>query len=375
MKEFVESFRKMMDYGFLGVYKRQKMSEENVKTRFVAALTKACGIGAFLNLKYELIKDGAPILPQTENQLFKMFELPLAEIINDLPEKYRCTVIESTNYYDVEALLESTGKGKVIITEEGYIMLTENKLHASKDEMDQISEYNGQVIYEELCKGDYVKNRHFLERAENVYIPENAISQSDEQAKLIKAYPELFRMCYVRNTRANLYRCKRCGMVLRENKIGVFSCVSQKCNAQLDKKIEIEMHGPGWVMNDIAARNIYYPGQLEQAIKKIIEAGKEIGTVEQYELWPGKHEGIYDTWDFKVQMNNGRILLVDAKDVENPHWIINDRREFLDGAEFIYVVPDDKSKIYLNQINDHKSFVGKAQCIRVKELKKLIGVK
>ena len=75
MKEFVESFRKMMDYGFLGVYKRQKMSEENVKTRFVAALTKACGIGAFLNLKYELIKDGAPILPQTENQLFKMFEL------------------------------------------------------------------------------------------------------------------------------------------------------------------------------------------------------------------------------------------------------------------------------------------------------------
>ena len=327
MKEFVESFRKMMDYGFLGVYKRQKMSEENVKTRFVAALTKACGIGAFLNLKYELIKDGAPILPQTENQLFKMFELPLAEIINDLPEKYRCTVIESTNYYDVEALLESTGKGKVIITEEGYIMLAENKLHASKDEMDQISEYNGQVIYEELC------------------------------------------------TRANLYRCKRCGMVLRENKIGVFSCVSQKCNAQLDKKIEIEMHGPGWVMNDIAARNIYYPGQLEQAIKKIIEAGKEIGTVEQYELWPGKHEGIYDTWDFKVQMNNGRILLVDAKDVENPHWIINDRREFLDGAEFIYVVPDDKSKIYLNQINDHKSFVGKAQCIRVKELKKLIGVK
>ena len=165
------------------------------------------------------------------------------------------------------------------------------------------------------------------------------------------------------------------GMVLRENRIGVFSCVSQKCNAQLDKKIEIEMHGPGWVMNDIVARNIYYPGQLEQAIKKIIEEGKEIGTVEQYELWPGKHEGIYDTWDFKVQMNNGRILLVDAKDVENPHWIINDRREFLDGAEFIYVVPDDKSKIYLNQVNDHTNCVGKVQCLRVKELKKLIGVK
>ena len=97
--------------------------------------------------------------------------------------------------------------------------------------------------------------------------------------------------------------------------------------------------------------------------------------MEQYELWPGKYEGIYDTWDFKVQMNNGRILLIDAKDVENPHWIINDKREFLEGAEFIYVVPDDKSKIYMNQINDHASCVGKVQCLRIKELKKLIEVK
>ncbi len=375
MKEFLENFSKMIDYGFLGVYRRQKMSEENVETRFVPALAKACGIGALLNLKYELFKDGKRILPETEFQIFKMFELPLEAIIDDLPEKYRDAVVESTSYYDVEALLEGTGNGKVIITEEGYIMLAESKLHASKDEMDQISEYNGQLIYEELCKGDYVKNRHFLEREENVYIPENAITQSEEQAKLIKAYPELFRMCYVKNTRTSLYRCKRCGMVLRENRIGVFSCVSKKCNAQLDKKIEIEMHGLGWVMSDIVARNIYYPGRLEQEIKEILEAGKEIGTVEQYTLWPGKYEGIYDTWDFKVQMNNGRTLLVDAKDVEHPHWIINDTREYLEGAEFIYIVPDDKTKIYLNQINDHASCAGKVQCLRVKELKKLIGVK
>ena len=375
MKEFVENFSKMMDYGFLGVYRRQKMSEENVQTRFVAALAKACAIGAFLNLKYELYKDGEPILPQTEYQIFRMFELPLKEIIDDLPEKYRRAVKERTNYFHVEALLERIGNGKVIITEEGYIMLAESKLHASKDEIDQISEYNGQLIYEELCKGDYVKNRHFLECGENVYIPGNLFSQSEEQTKLRRAYPELFNMCYVKNTRTSLYRCKRCGMVLRENKIGVFSCVSQKCNAQINKKKEIEMHGPGWVMNDIVARNIYYPGQLEQRIKKILETGKEIGTVEQYELWPGKYEGIYDTWDFKVQKNNGRILLIDAKDVENPHWIINDKREFLEGAEFIYVVPDDKSKIYMNQINDHASCVGKVQCLRIKELKKLIEVK
>ena len=375
MKEFVENFKKIIDYGFLGVYRRQKLSEENLETRFVPTLAKACGIGAFLNFKYELIKDGKGILPETEFQIFKMFELPLAEIIDNLPQKYREAVVEGTSYYHIDALLESIGNGKVIITHEGYIMLGEIRLHESKDKMDQISEYNGQLIYEELCKGNYVENRYFLEREENVYIPENAIAQSEEQAKFIKAYSELFRMCYVKNTRTSLYRCKRCKMVLRENKIGVFSCVSKKCNEQLDKKIEIEMHGPGWVMNDVVARNIYYPGQLEQKIKAILEIGKEKGTVEQYMLWPGKNEGIYDTWDFKVKMNNGRTLLIDAKDVENNHWIINDKREYLEGAEFIYVVPNDKSKVYLNQINNHINCKGKVQCLRLKELKNLIGVK
>lgn len=375
MKEFIEHFSKMIDYGFLGVYKRQKLSEENVETRFVPALTKACAIGVFLNLKYELFKDGKGILPETEFQLFKMFELPLAEIINLLPQRYICVIVENSNYYGIPALIESTGNGKVIITEDGYLMLGESKLCASKDEINQIGEYNGQLIYEELCKGDYVKNRQFLEDKRNVYISQNAIAQSEEQSKFIKAYPELFRMCFDKNTRVELYRCKRCGMVLRENRIGVFSCVSKKCNAQLEEKIKIEMHDPGWVMNDIAARNIYYPGQLEQKIKQILEAGKAEGTVEKYTLWPGKYEGRYDTWDFMVNMSNGRILVIDAKDVEHPHWIITDSREYLEGADFIYVVPDDKTKIYVNQINDHVSCRGKIQCLRVKELKKLIGVK
>lgn len=375
MKEFIERFSKMIDYGFLGVYKRQKLYEECVETRFVPTLTKACAIGAFLNLKYELFKDGNGILPETEFQLFKMFEFPLAEIINLLPHQYIDALVENSNYYSVPALIENTGNGRVIITEDGYLMLGDRKLYASKDEINQIGEYSGQLIYEELCKGDYVKNRQFLECKENVYISENAITQSEEQSKFIKTYPELFEKCFEKNTRVGLYRCKRCGMVLRENRIGVFSCVSKKCNAQLEEKIEIEMHGPGWVMNDIAARNIYYPGQLEQKIKQILETGKIGGTVEKYTLWPGKYEGRYDTWDFMVYMSNGRVLVIDAKDVEHPHWIITDPREYLEGADFIYVVPDDKSKTYVNQINDHVSCRGKIQCLRVKEFKKLIGVK
>ena len=54
-------------------------------------------------------------------------------------------------------------------------MLGESRLYTSKDQVDQMGEYNGQLIYEELCKGDYVRNRQFLECAENVYIPCDAM--------------------------------------------------------------------------------------------------------------------------------------------------------------------------------------------------------
>ena len=122
MNEFVEKFSKMIDYGFLGIYRRQKLSDEAVETRFVPALTKACGIGAFLNLKYNLTKDGNRILPETEFELFKMFQYPLSELIDILPDKYRCAVIEMTNYYGVETLFEESEKGKGIITEDGVFL-------------------------------------------------------------------------------------------------------------------------------------------------------------------------------------------------------------------------------------------------------------
>lgn len=375
MKEFVEKFKKMVDYGFLGIYRRQKLDEESVKTRFVPALTKACGIGAFLNCKYLLSKDGKKVLPETEFNMFKMFQYPLSEVIDAFPEKLRNAVIENTSYYGIEALFEESEKGKGVITEDGYLMLGNSKLYASKDKTDQMSEYDGQMIYEELCKGDYARNRNFLECAKNVYIPENEIHQSEDQKQFKKANQELFDMCYQKNNRVSLYRCKRCGMVLRENKSGVFSCVSKKCNAQLDKKTEIEMQGPGWIMNDIAARNIYYPGRLEQEIKKILEQGIENGMVREYILWPGKREGIYDTWDFKVYMKDGQVILMDAKDVEHPHWIITDSREYVKGADFWYIVPNDKSKTYVDQIKNHSACAGKIDCLRVKELKRFMGVK
>lgn len=38
-------------------------------------------------------------------------------------------------------------------------------------------------------------------------------------------------------------------------------------------------------------------------------------------------------------------------------------------AKFLYVVPNDKKKSYITQINQHDECIGKVQCIRLKELK------
>ena len=74
-------------------------------------------------------------------------------------------------------------------------------------------------------------------------------------------------------------------------------------------------------------------------------------------------------------MKDGQVILMDAKDVEHPHWIITDSREYVKGADFWYIVPNDKSKTYVDQIKNHSACAGKIDCLRVKELKRFMGVK
>ncbi len=375
MQEFSAEFSKMVNYGFLGIYRRLSIPEEDLQTRFVPALTKACGIGAYLNFKYNLKEAERRILPETEREMFKMFEMPLEEIINKLPQELINQIQEETDLYGIGALFESIDDGKGVLTEDGYEMRSNRAIYKSINCLEQMGEYDGQQIFEELCKGEYREKRVFLENPDNVYIPDNSIYQSDTQQKFIKSFPDLFERCYQPNRRLSIYRCKRCGMILREPRLGVFLCVSKKCNQFLDEKVEVEMHGAGRIMNDVTARNIFYPGQLERSIKEVLDVAIKKGTVDRYELWPGKYEGIYDTWDFKVYLKDGRIWLLDAKDVENPHWIIIDKREFLKNADFIYIVPNDKPKVYLEQINNNTRCLNEARCIRVKDLKKILEVK
>lgn len=371
MQEFSEQFLRMVDYGFLGLYRRLSASEGLPGETFIPALARACAIGAFLNLQYGLRTGGGGGLPETEFEMFRMFMEPMDHTIERLPEELAEQVRSETYYQGIGPLCEEIEPGKVILTEDGYEMLSNQVIHNAVKSTDPLGEYMAQKIFEELCRGDYVKKRSFLEDPENVYIPDNRIHQTEAQTSFKKQYPELFRLCYQENLRTPLYRCKRCGMILHESKPGIFSCISKKCNPYIEKRTEQKLDVKGYILNDAAARSIYYPGRLEREIEKVLEWAKEQNIVVQYEKWPGRYEGEYDTWDFKVQLANGKLWLLDGKDVENPHWIIMDQRELLEGAEFIYVVPDDRDRHYLDQINNHKKMAD-AMCVRVRRLKKML---
>ena len=192
-----------------------------------------------------------------------------------------------------------------------------------------------------------------------------------EQMDFIDAFPELFSLCYQKSLRSVIYRCDKCGAILRERQPGVFSCVSKKCKNDPDKKKPVETNFSGWILNDVATRYIYIPGRLEMAIKDILEQGTANGRILSFVLWPGKTGACPDTWDFKVEFSNGDTWVIDAKDIENPRWIIEDKREYLpQPGKFVYVVPNDRSKSYLETINQNSN--GKYRCMSLNQLRDIV---
>ena len=373
-ESLIDNLKKMMDYGMLGVYRRKQLIDEHSDIKTVPALIKACSMGAWLNRKYKLFdKDGNGILPQTESELFLMFEHPVAEMIDGLPEPYRTQATSDVTYYGTDELIDD-GDNDIIITEDGYMVLEINAIAAAKDKVEQINEYDEYNIYQNMNESNYVDKRLFIISGDNDYISVQDLLVNEDKRRFKENYPELFQLVYKRNERTDLYRCYHCGMILKERKAGDFSCVSKECNRYLDKKIKMDTTS-GWIMRDVVVQSIRYPGQLEIKIKDVLEKAIEKGTVKSYDIWPGKWEGTNDTWDFRVYMSNGSILLLDAKNVTNLYWIINDKREYMDGAKFWYVVPDSKEKRYVDIINENIAYDGIAGCLKVRELKKMLGVK
>ena len=156
-------------------------------------------------------------------------------------------------------------------------------------------------------------------------------------------------------------------MVLRELADGTLYCVSDRCAkktkgfAEYD---EVDINDEIVVLRENIARYIYYPGLLEQKIKKIL-GENSIKPI----MWPKK-----DTWDFEFDFN-GVKWAIDAKDVKNPMYIINDianKEKIKDEYDkVIYVVPSDKRKEYLRVINDSIKNKQKFQCITLAEFRRL----
>lgn len=344
----------------------------------IPALRRACANGAFLNCKFGLYQNGQHILPQTEWELFNIFEIPLAELIDQLPTEYSKEIKEETKLYFIEALVEciDTEKCRFAITDQGYFVMSNNiKIRKSVKNKNPLREYHSQKIIENMFEQDYVTKRLFLINEANVYIPCNKIDQTEEQKKFIDSYEDLVKLCYTKNSsnKNKIYLCKNCGMVLKQDESGNFKCITKECNKKIDEREEINI-SQALIMNDFVAKCIYQPGILENNIRNILDKLKKSSIVLDYDIYPGENQSTYDTWDFRVKLVNEKVYLIDAKDHENVNYIIHDRIPHMEeGSKLLYVVPNKKPKNYLKRINEH--FIKRKEniiCIRLNELEKVL---
>lgn len=372
---FAKDLELVVECAFMGLYHRLDQGENDPDLKkFSTLIAKACSLSSFLNFSYGLEFNHKRLLPETEWEMLNMLEFPLNDIIDKLPEPLKQEVYNETHLIRLDALFEIVNKdGTTIdITDDGYELLGYAHIAAALNSTNPISESLSHKIFHALLEsGNYEKCRFFLEDRANAYIKDNRIDMEPEQMEFIDAFPKLFSLCYQKSLRSNIYRCNNCGSILRERQPDVFSCVSKKCKNDPDKKILVETNFSGWILNDVATRYIYIPGQLEMAINDILKQGETNGRILSFVLWPGKTGSCSDTWDFKVNFSNGDLWVIDAKDIENPRWLIEDEREYPQKpGKFVYIVPNDRSKSYLETVNQNSA--GKYRCLKLNQLRDIV---
>jgi hypothetical protein len=160
--------------------------------------------------------------------------------------------------------------------------------------------------------------------------------------------------------------------VLSENEENDLHCVSEYCTQHSKAFINaksIKVDGTIMILNEVVAHNIYYPGQLEMDIKTILNENKI-----EYYLWPNM-----DEWDFKVIFEDGSEWLIDAKVVENPYWIKADIENKImkdySAEKIIYVVPNRRSKSYLEGVRKRIGSIHHIYCMKLNELEVALKVK
>gem|GEM_PF-6225048 len=392
MEDFLKLFEKMMISGFVGVYLRidkstdsstssTNGSKESYTEKSIPVLAVAAGCGAVLNLKLAQNEWPEQPFPETETGIFEMFENPLDDVTGKLPEEEQQAIAKKRLYTGRSPLIEKIDyKGHYTITGEGYEFLSDLRLADIVEAGDTLGEFTQKQAFAQMKNGayeDYVYRRSFLET--NAYIPMETLSvpgsgapaQTEEQRRFMEKEKDLFRECYEQHQQGPFYVCPNCGLILKQDRSGRKHCISKWCNAEiLKKEPELVQTGRGlWILKDPIARAYYYPGRLEQQIKAKLDKAQKDGRILSYKLWPGNNPYVFDTWDFRIELPNGRSLLMDAKDVESPGSIINDYRVALEENEKLYyVVPNERTKSFCKVVNQAAGMAGEATCILLKEL-------
>ena len=383
MVEFEKVFNNAMELSCLGLYEKVQEKSDQGKYKYSPLLKKALDKFSLLNMAYSLFDEkGDPILPSNEAALIKIFNFPIRDLIHTLPGKYQ-KICKTMEWY----------------AEESYITIgSDNCYYCMPDLLDKL---NNDIVYKKAKRSnnkelelesqkfikllfarnqeEYCEIRNFLEQKDHVFITNGMFLENDNIRTFKKKYTDIFDAAYekLNYNSVHLKTCDHCGLVLREMSDGRLYCVSERCSKKSKgfakyNKTPIKADEI-WILKLNVSRYIYYPGILEQNIKKVLEKANISPT-----LWPDK-----DTWDFRFEFA-GQAWVIDAKDVKNPMAIQEDikmkqdssiqgNKDILHYDNVLYVVPSDRSKRYLEIVREVIKDNMKMKCITFADFKRMIN--
>lgn len=375
MERFVEIFKNVMELSCLGLYQKLQYKSEQGEYRYSPILKKVLDKLVLLNINYSLFDEkGKLILPSDEATLINAFNFPLKDLIDRLPKEYQ-EALKNTEWYYEENYVNVGSDNCYYCTPDLLDKLNNDRVYrkANKSPYKEL-ELQSQKFIELLfdrTQEEYCEIRSFLEQKDHAFITNSMFMEKDDIRSFKNKYTEIFAAAYEELNYDSLYLklCLHCGLVLKEMNDGTLYCVADRCSKKskgFTNYNEIRINKDRiWVLRLNVSRYIYYPGILEQNIKRLLEKGG-ISPV----LWPDK-----DTWDFEFEFE-GEKWVVDGKDVKNPRFIKNDivmkQEQGIKYDRALYVVPSDRTKKYLNAVRRIIEDKKKIKCITFAEFKKLI---
>lgn len=372
MKQLVDLFNEAMDLACLGIFeKKQALERDDIF--YSKLLKKSIDKFVLLNFMYTSSRNNKKkVFPSDETQLIRMLNNNISEVIDNMPEGIK-EELKNTDWYYEDALIR-IGRNNCFYCTENLLDSINNTMkfnsvkEAKEKELELASYYFIERLFEKTQE-EYCEIRNFLEQKKHSYITGTMYRKNEYIKEFKKKYKDIYEEAYEKlNYKPNSIKiCRHCGLVLRELADGTLYCVSDRCSqktkgfAEYD---EIQINDEILVLKENVARYIYYPGLLEQEIKR--ELNKNGITPI---MWPKK-----DRWDFEFEFRRNKWV-VDAKDIKNPMYIIKDiaNKEKLndDYDKVIYIVPSDKRKEYLMVINNSIENKQKFQCITLAEFRKI----